>query len=187
MAPKAEAWPPSAVRTVNRIVLPRLSSSAAEVQADLLPGDPPVLEGWELAAKCVPARQVGGDFYDWQQTSPGYISITVGDVMGKGMAAALLMASVRAVLRAVGPYGSPASAVQTAAASLATDLTRSGSFVTVFHTQLDLVTGRLRYVEAGRGYAILSRCDGRTEKLPGQGLPIGVLDDYLRRVRLEPL
>jgi sigma-B regulation protein RsbU (phosphoserine phosphatase) len=154
-------------------------SRAAEVQADLLPADPPELEGWELAARCVPARQVGGDFYDWQQTSPGYISLTVGDVMGKGMAAALLMASVRAVLRAVGPYGSPASAVQTAAATLSTDLTRSGSFVTLFHAQLDLITGRLRYVDAGHGYAFLSRCDGRMEKLPGQGLPIGVLDEEI--------
>lgn len=176
----------------NRVLQRQLGvelSRAAEMQADLLPGDPPELDGWDFAARCVPAREVGGDFYDWQQTSPGYISITVGDVMGKGMAAALLMASVRAVLRAVGPYGSPASAVQTAAASLSSDLTRSGSFVTVFHAQLDLVTGRLRYVDAGHGYAFLCRCDGGTEKLPGQGLPIGVVDEEIYsegEVTMEP-
>lgn len=166
----------------NRVLQRQLAvelSRAAEMQADLLPGDPPELEGWELAARCVPAREVGGDFYDWQQTSPGYISLTVGDVMGKGMAAALLMASVRAVLRAVGPYGSPASAVQTAAASLSSDLTRSGSFVTIFHAHLDLATGRLRYVDAGHGHVFLCRCDGRTEKLPADGLPIGVVDEEI--------
>lgn len=152
-------------------------SRAAEMQADLLPGDPPQIDGWEVCARCVPARQVGGDFYDWHQTAPGLLSVTVGDVMGKGISAALLMASVRAVLRAVGPYGAPASAVQTAAASLSSDLTRSGSFVTVFHAQLDLVTGRLRYVDAGHGYALLYRADGRMDKLPAQGLPIGVLDE----------
>lgn len=164
-------------------------SRAAELQSDLLPGDSPRLDGWELAARCVPARQVGGDFYDWQETTPGLLSITVGDVMGKGVSAALLMASVRAVLRAVGPYGAPASAVQTAAASLSSDLARSGSFVTVFHAHLDLVTGRLRYVDAGHGYAFLSRANGRAEKLPAQGLPIGVLDDEVYsegEVTMEP-
>jgi sigma-B regulation protein RsbU (phosphoserine phosphatase) len=164
-------------------------SRASEMQADLLPGDPPQLDGWEVCARCVPARQVGGDFYDWHQTAPGLLSVTVGDVMGKGISAALLMASVRAVLRAVGPYGAPASAVQTAAASLCSDLTRSGSFVTLFHGQLDLVTGRLRYVDAGHGYALLYRADGQMEKLPAQGLPIGVLDEEIyaeNEVTIEP-
>jgi serine phosphatase RsbU (regulator of sigma subunit)/HPt (histidine-containing phosphotransfer) domain-containing protein len=164
-------------------------SRAAELQSDLLPGESPALAGWQLAARCVPARQVGGDFYDWQETAPGLLSLTVGDVMGKGISAALLMASVRAVLRAVGPYGAPASAVQTAAASLSTDLARSGSFVTVFHAHLDLVTGRLRYVDAGHGYAFLCRANGRAEKLPAQGLPIGVLDEEVYsegEVTMEP-
>jgi sigma-B regulation protein RsbU (phosphoserine phosphatase) len=154
-------------------------SRAAKVQADLLPDQYPELKGWELAAQCVPAREVGGDFYDWQQLSPDLLSLTIGDVMGKGMPAALLMASVRAVLRAVGPNNSPASAVQAAAIALASDLTRSGSFVTLFHAQLDLLNGRLRYVDAGHGYVRLCRADGRTEKLPSKGLPLGVLDDEI--------
>jgi HPt (histidine-containing phosphotransfer) domain-containing protein len=109
--------------------------------------------------------------------------------MGKGLSAALRLASVRAVLRAVGPYGAPASAVQTAAASLQSDLTRSGSFVTVFHGQLDLVTGRLRYVDAGHGYAVICRANGTMEQLPADGLPIGVLDEEVYaegEVLIEP-
>jgi serine phosphatase RsbU (regulator of sigma subunit) len=152
-------------------------SRAAEIQADLLPGKAPTLDGWDLAARCVPASKVGGDFYDWQHLSGGRLSLTVGDVMGKGMPAALLMASVRAVLRAVGPSCSPAAAVQTALSVLATDLTRSGAFVTLFHAQLELATGRLRYVDAGHGYVRLCRSDGRIEHLPGKGLPLGVLDE----------
>jgi sigma-B regulation protein RsbU (phosphoserine phosphatase) len=152
-------------------------SRAAEIQKDLLPRQAPSLEGWDLAARCVPASQVGGDFYDWQQLPSGKLSLTVGDVMGKGIPAALLMASVRSVLRAVGPSCAPASAVQTAASVLATDLTRSGAFVTLFHAQLDLKTGRLRYVDAGHGYVRLCRAGGRIEKLPAKGLPLGVLDD----------
>ncbi len=164
-------------------------SRAAQIQADLLPGAYPELAGWELAARCVPASQVGGDFYDWQQVAPGLLSVTVGDVMGKGMPAALLMASVRAVLRAVGPYSSPAAAVQTAAAALSSDLTRSGAFVTLFHGQLDLVTGRLSYVDAGHGYVLLCKADGRTERLPASGLPLGVLDEEVYAeevVTIEP-
>lgn len=152
-------------------------SRAAEIQADLLPGKAPTLEGWDLAARCVPAHQVGGDFYDWQQAPPGTLTLTVGDVMGKGIPAALLMASVRAVLRAVGPSCSPAAAVQTAASVLATDLTRSGAFVTLFHAQLELATGRLRYVDAGHGYVRIWRSRDGVEKLPAKGLPLGVLDD----------
>lgn len=162
---------------------------AAEIQADLLPGESPELDGWELAARCVPSREVGGDFYDWQQLTPGLLSVTVGDVMGKGMPAALLMTSIRVVLRAVGRYSFPAWTVQTAAATLASDLTRSGSFVTLFHAQLDLTTGRLRYVDAGHGYVLFRRADGRHETLPARGLPLGVLDDEVYAegvVTMEP-
>lgn len=164
-------------------------SRAAEIQADLLPGKAPTLEGWDLAACCVPAHKVGGDFYDWQQSPPGTLTLTVGDVMGKGIPAALLMASVRAVLRAVGASSSPAAAVQTAASVLATDLTRSGAFVTLFHAQLELATGRLRYVDAGHGYVRIWRSRGGLEKLPAKGLPLGVLDDEVYEegeVRMDP-
>ena len=162
---------------------------AAQVQADLLPGEYPQIIGWDLAARCVPAHRVGGDFYDWQQLTPTLFSVTVGDVMGKGMAAALLMASVRAVLRAVGTSGSPGLAVQSAAASLDGDLTRSGSFATLFHAQLDLVTNQLKYVDAGHGYALLRRADGRVEQLEPWSLPLGVRSNeiYLEgTVELQP-
>lgn len=149
---------------------------AAEVQSELLPRDTPKLPGFELAARCLPAREVGGDFYDWQQL-PGTLSLTVGDVMGKGMPAALLMATVRAVLRAVGSQHSPASAVQFAAGALDRDLARSGAFVTLFHAQLDLNTARLRYVDAGHGHVVFLRANGSVEELKPWGLPLGVLSE----------
>jgi serine phosphatase RsbU (regulator of sigma subunit) len=71
---------------------------AAEVQAKLLPQEAPVVAGFEVAARCLSAFQVAGDFYDWQQTVPGLLTLTLGDVMGKGLAAAMLMATVRATL-----------------------------------------------------------------------------------------
>ena len=118
---------------------------------------------------------VGGDFYDWQQLPLGRLCLTVGDVMGKGMSAALLMATVRAVIRAMVSQHGAADAVQHTAASLDGDLARSGSFVTLFHAQLDITTGELRYVDAGHGQVFLRRANGDVEMLKPWGLPLGVL------------
>ena len=153
---------------------------AAAVQAELLPTEQPTLSGFEIGARCIPASAVGGDFYDWQQLARGALSITVGDVMGKGMSAALLMATVRAVIRAMAAEHGPAAAVRQTAAALDDDLARSGSFVTLFHAQLNIETAELRYVDAGHGQVFLRRGNGVIEKLPPWGLPLGVAstEDY---------
>ena len=148
---------------------------AAAVQSELLPVDHPPLPGFEIGARCLPASAVGGDFYDWQQLPGGVLSLTVGDVMGKGMSAALLMATVRAVIRAMVSQHGPAEAVQHTASSLDGDLARSGSFVTLFHAQLNTAAGELRYVDAGHGQVLLRRASGEIEALKPWGLPLGVL------------
>jgi sigma-B regulation protein RsbU (phosphoserine phosphatase) len=147
---------------------------AAAVQSELLPTEQPPLSGFEIGARCIPASAVGGDFYDWQQLPAGTLSLTVGDVMGKGMSAALLMATVRAVIRAMVWQHGPAAAVQHTATSLDGDLARSGSFVTLFHAQLNVTTAELGYVDAGHGQVLLRRADGSIESLLPWGLPIGV-------------
>ena len=147
---------------------------AAQVQAELLPRDYPTLPGCQLAARCVPAREVGGDFYDWQEAVPGVLTFTLGDVSGKGMPAALLMATVRMALRVVAGHHSPAAGVDLAARALARDLERSESFVTLFHAQFDMASRRLTYVDAGHGYVFVRRADGTTEELEQGGLPLGI-------------
>ena len=162
---------------------------AAVVQSELLPVENPPLPGFEIGARCLPARMVGGDFYDWQQLPMGTLSLTVGDVMGKGMSAALLMATVRAVIRAMVSQHGPADAVQHTASSLDGDLARSGSFVTLFHAQLDVATATLRYVDAGHGQVFVRRSGGAIEPLKPWGLPVGVLstEKYVEgSVTLEP-
>ena len=148
---------------------------AAVVQSELLPIEDPPLPGFEIGARCLPARAVGGDFYDWQQLPGGILSLTVGDVMGKGMSAALLMATVRAVIRAMVSQHGPADAVQHTASSLDSDLARSGSFVTLFHAQLTIATSELRYVDAGHGQVFLRRANGTMQPLRPWGIPLGVL------------
>lgn len=147
---------------------------AAEIQAKLLPRSYPEIPGFELVARCLPAKQVGGDFYDWQEVSPTLFNVTLGDVMGKGMAAAMLMATARAALHAVTLYNGPGQALQLAEASLLPDLENSESFVTLFHGQLDAARKTLTFVDCGHGYVFLRRADGSVETLAPRGLPVGV-------------
>ena len=179
-------------RTVSRLVLRRQNvqlraqldekrrqleaefARAAEVQARLLPSIVPSLPGFDLAARCLPAHDVGGDFYDWQTDADGSVTITLGDVMGKGMPAALLMATVRAALRAIGPHRPPAEAVAEVNRALHEDLSASGSFVTLFHGRLDPASLTFRFVDAGHGHVAVQRHGGDIETLQPGGLPIGI-------------
>lgn len=159
---------------VRRLQLQSELNCAAEVQRVLLPQETLSLSGFEIAAICIPARQVGGDFYDWYETIPGIVTLTFGDVMGKGMAAAMLMTTVRATLRAVTLRVQPSIAVQLAEQSLRHDLNRSESFVTLFLGRLNVEASLMSYVDCGHGLAFMRRHDGRIEELPPRGLPLGV-------------
>jgi serine phosphatase RsbU (regulator of sigma subunit) len=146
---------------------------AADVQAKLLPRSFPEIPGFEVAARCLPAQQVGGDFFDWQEACQGVWGLTLGDVMGKGMAAAILMATVRAALRAVA-HNRPAEALRLAEAAILGDLENSESFVTLIHTQLYAEKRSLLFVDCGHGYAFVRRANGMVEELTPRGLPLGV-------------
>jgi len=146
---------------------------AAEVQAKLLPRSFPDIPGFDVAARCLPAKQVGGDFFDWQEVCPGVWSFTLGDVMGKGMAAAMLMATVRAALRSVA-HNRPREAIRLAEVALQPDLENSESFVTLFLSQLYAAQRRLTFVDCGHGYVFLWHRSGAVESLSPRVLPLGV-------------
>ena len=143
---------------------------AREVQAGLLPREAPSLRGFDLAARCVPAREVGGDFFDWQVID-GAAVLSVGDVMGKGIPAALLAATVRAVLRALVQQNAPGPALDRLRQALTSDLERTSSFVTLFHARL--ASNEIRYVDAGHGHALVRRASGGVERLERGGRPVG--------------
>ncbi|HEU4325577.1 MAG TPA: response regulator [Roseiflexaceae bacterium] len=149
---------------------------AARVQAGLLPRTGPSLPGFEVAARSLAAREVGGDFYDWFMPSPNLLNLVLGDVTGNGLAAALLMTTVRATLRATARQTSPEVNLRYAVDALKPDLERAGSVVTLFHAQLDVARGRLTYVDAGHSCACVLRADGSLlADLGPRGAPIGVL------------
>ncbi len=149
---------------------------AAEVQARLLPATSPIVPGWDIAAACLPARDVGGDFFDWQVDGAETLTLTLGDVMGKGMPAALLMATARAALRAAPAEGAVGRRVERVEQALASDFEASGAFMTLFHTRIDLATGEAAVVDAGHGLALVHRASGAAEPVRApKGLPLGVI------------
>lgn len=159
----------------NAVLAHRLElelAHAREVQAGLLPREAPHLRGFELAARCIPAREVSGDFFDWQEIDDAAV-LSVGDVMGKGIPAALLAATARAVLHALARHNSPAATLDRLQETLTCDLERTSSFVTLFHAHLDVVPQRVRYVDAGHGHALVRRAGGDVERLQRGGRPIG--------------
>lgn len=146
---------------------------ASIVQRGLLPRRTPALDGYEMAALCIPAGHLGGDFYDWYPV-PGGVRFTVADVMGKGLGAAIIAAEVRAALR-VAADRSLAESAEMTTRLLDEDLAGpSASFVTAFHAELEAETGRLNYVDAGHNLVGVLRADGSWEHLASDGLPLGM-------------
>jgi serine phosphatase RsbU (regulator of sigma subunit) len=154
---------------------------AGQIQADLLPKTAPTLAGFELAARCLSAKEVSGDFYDWHMDPSGCFNFVLGDVMGKGLPAALLMTTVRATLRAVGEQLAPLDRINAAQSLLAADLGHSESFVTLFHGQLQCGDRQLSYVDAGHGLGCIIRAAGDIEPLVKGGIPMGILDQQVYR------
>jgi serine phosphatase RsbU (regulator of sigma subunit) len=153
-------------------------AKAAKVQAGLLPASPLIGSGFEVAAHFAPAREISGDFYDWYTLAgERRLAVTLGDVMGKGLPAAILMATVRAALRSAAQLGTVEEGVRMAAGVMAAALEVNQAYVTLFHGIFDAATGELDYIDAGHGHARLLRASGTQELLTQRGAPIGLLPD----------
>ncbi|MBM2809332.1 MAG: Serine phosphatase RsbU (Regulator of sigma subunit) [Chloroflexi bacterium] len=146
------------------------------IQQNFLPKHVPELIGWQLAARYQPAREVGGDFYDFIELPEGCLGIVLGDVSGKGVPAALLMSATRAVLRASAQrLMAPGEVLRRANEVLCPDMPRN-MFVTCFYAVLDPVSARLRYANAGQSLPYLRTETGVVE-LRACGMPLGLLPD----------
>ncbi|WP_341924056.1 SpoIIE family protein phosphatase [Nocardioides psychrotolerans] len=164
---------------------------AWEAQSALLPQGAVSDGDWRIEGSCVPASAIGGDFYDYELSSDIGL-VRLGDVMGKGTAAALIGAGVRASLRgthdAVHAGVDLGVTVTQAARVMQPDFERTSAFATLFEAAVDLRDGTVRYVDAGSGLALLVRADGRVVRLIGLDHPLGILaDDHWteRQERME--
>ena len=150
---------------------------AVELQAGMLPHSPFKGDGFELAAHFVASKEISGDFYDWYLQDSGSLVLTLGDVMGKGLPAALMMATARAALRGSAGVQELSEGITRASEVMAAALAVNHAYVTVFHSVFEPRSGDLRYVDAGHGHARLVRGMTGQELLPMRSAPIGIFPD----------
>jgi predicted ester cyclase len=148
---------------------------ARSIQQASLPKEVPTLEGWRIAPHYQPAREVGGDFYDFFELDDGQLGLVVGDATSKGVPAALVMSSARSMLRAVAQTSnSPGEVLRRANDPLVADIP-ANMFVTCFYAILEPESGSLRYANAGHDLPYVRRDDGKAEELRAKGMPLGLM------------
>ena len=144
------------------------------IQQTLLPKEAPVLAGWQMAAYYQPAQAVGGDFYDFIFFPDGQLGLVIGDVSDKGVPAALVMATTRAILRgAAQRLVSPGQVLERVNEVLCPDIPPN-MFVTCLYAILDLASGRLQYANAGHDLPY-RRTDRGAIELRATGMPLGLM------------
>jgi sigma-B regulation protein RsbU (phosphoserine phosphatase) len=152
-------------------------SEALRIQTRLLPQQVPQIDGWELAVSWQPASGVGGDCFDTIRFSDTRLALTIADVVGKGIPAALLMSNLQAAVQA---FASEAAEPQTLCHQVNRVLCGNiaeGRFISFFYCVLDATAGVLTYTNAGHYQPMLVRADGSVERLGVGGPVLGVLGE----------
>ena len=169
-------WQRQEQERIERERLEQELQVARRIQQAALPASVPELEGWQITPFYRPAREVGGDFYDFHLLSEGRLGVVVGDATGKGVPAALVMSTACGMLQAVSQASDPSSPggvlVQVNEALSARIPTNM--FVTCFYAVLDPERGTLRYANAGHDLPYLWRGD-KCEELRARGMPLGLM------------
>jgi serine phosphatase RsbU (regulator of sigma subunit)/predicted ester cyclase len=148
---------------------------ARSIQQASLPKDVPELAGWQIAPYYQPAREVGGDFYDFHLLPEDRLGLVVGDATGKGVPAALVMSTTCGMLRlAARGSSSPGQMLQEVNEVLFPNIP-SNMFVTCFYAVLDPNSGSLTYANAGHDLPYLRRRGGECEELRARGMPLGLM------------
>lgn len=148
---------------------------AADIQLSILPDELPVLDDFNFGACILPARQVGGDFYDIFLLKDNQVGIVIGDVADKGVPSAIFMARAHALIMAEADLSVTSGEVMQAVNRHITRLQKSTQFVTVLYGILDLKTRIFSYARAGHEPPLLLHADGGVERLPhSPGMALGL-------------
>src|SRR5712692_651687 len=162
---------------------------ARQVQLELLPARDPQLEGFDISAYNFPTEEVSGDYYDWVRIYDDQIGVAIADVAGKGVPAALLMAFLRASLRAATHIGYAPNISMTKVNYLLWESIERNQFVTAFYGILDATNRTLAYSNAGHNPPLLLDADGNAQFEERGGVPLGMFRDsryYEYYVTIEP-
>ena len=163
---------------------------ARSIQQGLLPSQEPELPGWETAFFCEPAKELGGDYYDWLPLEGGRLGFIVADVSGKGVPAALHMANLRNLFRFCTRGAAPPAAVLKQVNALFHADLKAESFVTLIYGDLEPSSGRFRFVNAGHDPLLWRRAGlGVIEELESVAFPVGIVgpEDFDPQVQEQEL
>jgi sigma-B regulation protein RsbU (phosphoserine phosphatase) len=150
-------------------------AEALKIQRRLLPQQIPQVDGWEIAASWQPASGVGGDCFDAIRFSDGRLAISIADVVGKGIPAALLMSNLQAAVRAFASEAVEPQALCQQVNRILCGNIAEGRFISFFYAVLDAAHGVLTYANAGHYLPALVRADGSVERLGAGGPVLGVI------------
>ncbi len=148
---------------------------AAEIQKKILPKEIPKISGYDIAAINIPAREVGGDYYDFIRVN-GKIVFCLGDITGKGIPAALLMANLQATFRSQAQINDSIKEIVCSSNKLLTKSTEADKFATLFAGMLDLKSGILTYCNAGHDDPYFLMATGEIKRLSKGGIILGFMD-----------
>ena len=151
--------------------------TAREVQASLLPRRAPDLIGYDIAGICIPAEEIGGDYFDYIPLSCNRLGLAVADVSGHGIPSALVMTAFRALLRTKARGKMGLVNIANSINRILPEFTGDNHFVTVLYAILDASSGNLAYISCGHPPPLLLRTDGRVEKLDQQNTALGVFQN----------
>jgi serine phosphatase RsbU (regulator of sigma subunit)/pSer/pThr/pTyr-binding forkhead associated (FHA) protein len=178
-----------AERQLEQERLERELQVASEIQQRFQPTAAPQLVGYELQGISFPCYEIGGDYYDFIERANGNLVVALGDVSGKGTAAALLMSSLHAAVHAqVESHESPVTTIQSINRYLVASIP-ANRFVTLFYAELDPKTGSLAFLNAGHNPPLIVHSGGTMEQLAAGGLPLGIMADAdfrEGRTKLQP-
>ncbi len=167
---------------------------ARSIQANLLPDTAPKYSKLDVAFHCAPAKELGGDFFDWFAIGDGKkLGLVIADVSGKGVPAAIHMANLRNLIRFVAREQSDPTLVMKKVNELAWPDLKGESFVTVIYAVLDIETREVEFVSAGHEPALRISASGHVEECRAKGMPVGIaeaedFDTVIKssRLKLEP-
>ncbi len=163
--------------------------TARKIQLNLVPSELSRKGDVVVHARMRPAKIVGGDYYDVLEMDEGRLAVIIGDVTGKGLPAAMLMASVLGSMRALCSAGLRGCELIAALNKYVCANPSGDRLVTLLYGELDATTGEMTYVNAGHNPPVLLRCDGRVERLQPTSMVLGVMADAVvesRRVEIKP-
>jgi len=160
---------------MERERLEREQQVASEIQQRFLPATAPIVTGYELQGISFPCYEIGGDYYDFIQREDGRLVVALGDVSGKGTAAALLMSSLHAAVHAQADIHDSLVKTISAVNRYLVDSIPANRFVTLFYAELDPQNGSLSFLNAGHNPPLIVHTGGTMEQLASGGLPLGIM------------